>query len=187
MKTAALSGLLLFSLAAQPASQPASSPAPFDSRVFAAALTGTYHDEDGLLRMARDDSAPGFNQLLAITAAVCNEWNGPFRLRDFAAWLHDNKLDARVAVTDLLGDAHDSRFTHLPKGFRKMVVYLVGKDPSLPQHDFAVIAVGEQLSEDDVMRVLRSPTDAGTGNGPIIYDIRSVIWPVGMIPNQGEE
>jgi hypothetical protein len=145
----------------------ASAPMARDGRVYAMSLAGIYPHENLLLQKAVDDSAEEPDRFFATQEAIFNEWNGPFRLRDFALWLKENHLEKRLALAGTNWDI-DGSFKHLPDNMRKLSFDLRGTKPE----SIAVFAIDKTLTFQEVQSVLQNPSNTAVGDGPIVYGIK---------------
>jgi hypothetical protein len=160
---------------------PSTKPEEIDGKVYAMSLAGIYTHEDTLLKAASDDSLKEMDRLFATQAAVCNEWNGPFPLRDLAVWLQETHLDKRLILATTNWD-NDPSFPHLPSTMRKLSFTLAGARPE----SALVFAVDKSLTFKQAELVLKDPSHTPVGQGPIVYDLKPADVYPGTIIAPGE-
>jgi hypothetical protein len=171
--------ILLFLVAYGWAAEPTSQPAVLSPSEYAAALLGIHRHEERLLKRAANPSLPYCERQLAISAAICNKWRGPFRLHEFAFWLRKNGLVENVRVRDEIGDVEPRFLDPLPEGFSSLLLDFATPPGTVDLH-VAEIAVDANLSAEDVERILEDKTETGIGKTPIVYDLRAVAAPPGF-------
>jgi hypothetical protein len=169
---------------------PTSQPVLFDRGMgerFALAMAGICTHEDHLLKEAGDPSlAPPLRGFAAV-AAIINEWRGPFRIHEFAAWLRKNGLAGQIRAAEVEGNMQ--RFKHLPDDLSQ-VCLSIGRRPDGDCFAEVYMAVPGNVSAEDIQAIIDNPKEDGTGRTPIAYSLDTHGFPgtyPGMVAQSDED